>query len=814
MYCPYCGNKTPDGGRFCIRCGGNLEELLKEETENSAAENFIVENAVVEIESLETEAELPALPEETTQLITEDNVLTNMIVTVDTHLLNIKLLDEEKINYYKENYFNNGKYSFPLGGYTISYDEDIVMSINTDAYFEHVAEEVMNYCNKRYTNEIRKWEDREKIEEIYSAAMAKIVSYTSRYLVASGIMSYTEKKIEKMISESLLPQSELIRTLEKCIKKYNSVKAQYDSAETVREMNKMLSGKSSYIAGGFGFKGVLGGMAAAGVANAASGIMGSIKDGVAKSSNAAKMQKGLDAILQDQEVLESLVSDIGEAVLLSERIYEQACLLEYNTEIRNNKYCSSDMKGVADNTMRYINDKEVILKNLSEVIESAPLSARTCLLYLAGNFYDNKEVSEQLLELSEFLLLGKEVQGCIQKKKEEQLEVIFKLPEKTSDDAAQKLDQLAKKSEELFYDASEELQRLRELQKKLLEEEARRKAIEQEQEAKRKAEEQARRENEAKIRNLMQERISSAQKVDNAIQSNNMALFGEMSASGDIVAEERYIEFYIMKIKNEKNKKLFDAIAGQCGNNRAYDCIIGVCCFEGYGTIENRDIAKELLLQATKSGCTYAKGYLARMVIIGMTDVWIKERAQIHVKDLLQQLSPYICAWSGIVFCKGTAEGGRNEVPNDYDKALFYTEYAYQCGMEEAKDTYYYLQEHSASEINAKRYTSDSSCYITTAVCNSFGKADDCYELTLFRNFRDSYLLKQPDGKQLVEEYYVKAPKIVAQIDALPQKDTIYYRIWNQYLQRCMGLIQNNELDSCKNVYIEMVRELEASYLL
>lgn len=181
-----------------------------------------------------------------------------------------------------------------------------------------------------------------------------------------------------------------------------------------------------------------------------------------------------------------------------------------------------------------------------------------------------------------------------------------------------------------------------------------------------------------------------------------------MSASGDIVAEERYIQYYVMKIKNGNNKKLFDAIASQCGNNRAYDCIVGICCFEGYGTIKNYDIAKELLLRAKDLGCTYAKGYMARLVIMGMSDVWIKDRARL---------------------------------------------------------------------------------------------------------FRDYYLLKMPDGKQLVEEYYVKAPKIVAQIDALPERDTIYYRIWNQYLQRCMEFIQTNELESCKNVYIDMVKELDALYL-
>ena len=42
-------------------------------------------------------------------------------------------------------------------------------------------------------------------------------------------------------------------------------------------------------------------------------------------------------------------------------------------------------------------------------------------------------------------------------------------------------------------------------------------------------------------------------------------------------------------------------------------------------------------------------------------------------------------------------------------------------------------------------------CYITTAVCESQGKPDDCYELELLRSDRDGYLLATDDGKELVK---------------------------------------------------------------
>ena len=45
-------------------------------------------------------------------------------------------------------------------------------------------------------------------------------------------------------------------------------------------------------------------------------------------------------------------------------------------------------------------------------------------------------------------------------------------------------------------------------------------------------------------------------------------------------------------------------------------------------------------------------------------------------------------------------------------------------------------------------------CYITTAVCETFGKPDNCYELNLFRTFRDTYLASSTEGEAVIDEYY------------------------------------------------------------
>lgn len=103
-------------------------------------------------------------------------------------------------------------------------------------------------------------------------------------------------------------------------------------------------------------------------------------------------------------------------------------------------------------------------------------------------------------------------------------------------------------------------------------------------------------------------------------------------------------------------------------------------------------------------------------------------------------------------------------------------------------------------------------CYITTAVCETFAKPDNCYELTLLRSYRDSYLMNQPDGEEIIREYYDVAPTIVKRINRLPQRKEIYRGVWEQYLNPCITMIENDENEACKELYIKMVRDLQEQY--
>jgi len=104
-------------------------------------------------------------------------------------------------------------------------------------------------------------------------------------------------------------------------------------------------------------------------------------------------------------------------------------------------------------------------------------------------------------------------------------------------------------------------------------------------------------------------------------------------------------------------------------------------------------------------------------------------------------------------------------------------------------------------------------CYITTAVCESQGKPDNCYELELLRSYRDDYLLSTEDGQALVKEYYDIAPTIVNRIAQDERSRAIYEKIWETYLSPCIQLIEAGKNEACKTRYMDMVYELKGRYM-
>lgn len=112
-------------------------------------------------------------------------------------------------------------------------------------------------------------------------------------------------------------------------------------------------------------------------------------------------------------------------------------------------------------------------------------------------------------------------------------------------------------------------------------------------------------------------------------------------------------------------------------------------------------------------------------------------------------------------------------------------------------------------------YSEGGGCFITTAVCKTFGKPDDCKELMSFRHFRDTYMMENEEMKKDVKWYYEVAPKICQAIDA--KGETVakveYSRIWEKYLSSAFEALNKNELRLAYDIYKNMVLNLEKTWL-
>ena len=105
-------------------------------------------------------------------------------------------------------------------------------------------------------------------------------------------------------------------------------------------------------------------------------------------------------------------------------------------------------------------------------------------------------------------------------------------------------------------------------------------------------------------------------------------------------------------------------------------------------------------------------------------------------------------------------------------------------------------------------------CYVTTAVCRSLNKPEDCYELNLLKDYRDNYLILTENGEELVKKYYDIAPTIVKRIDKSDNPEEKYRYIWDRYLKVCITYIQSGDKERCGEEYIKMIEELKNQYIV
>lgn len=96
-------------------------------------------------------------------------------------------------------------------------------------------------------------------------------------------------------------------------------------------------------------------------------------------------------------------------------------------------------------------------------------------------------------------------------------------------------------------------------------------------------------------------------------------------------------------------------------------------------------------------------------------------------------------------------------------------------------------------------------CFITTAICEREGLADDCEILTAFREFRDTFMQQTESDKETVREYYRIAPGILSKIRARKDGGESLEMLRVHFLLPAFNAIKANDFERARTLYIAMV---------
>ena len=154
---------------------------------------------------------------------------------------------------------------------------------------------------------------------------------------------------------------------------------------------------------------------------------------------------------------------------------------------------------------------------------------------------------------------------------------------------------------------------------------------------------------------------------------------------------------------------------------------------------------------------------------------------------------------------------------------FYYYESGYSCALKREKEgsssidsdtVHRYCWGYHYEECpRYKNRDAGGGCYLTSACVEAKGLADDCKELTVLRNFRDTYMKSTAVGCADICEYYHTAPAIVEKIKQLPNAMEIFENIYYELVVPCVALIENGELEQAYLHYKDYVILMKKKYL-
>ena len=103
-------------------------------------------------------------------------------------------------------------------------------------------------------------------------------------------------------------------------------------------------------------------------------------------------------------------------------------------------------------------------------------------------------------------------------------------------------------------------------------------------------------------------------------------------------------------------------------------------------------------------------------------------------------------------------------------------------------------------------------CYLTTMIHNILGMPDEGYALKTLRDFRNHYMLNNPDLYVMLIEYDVIGPKIASCLAKDPQKKDIANVFYKKYILPTVENVVNKKYDDAIALYQDMTTKLKDLY--
>lgn len=95
-------------------------------------------------------------------------------------------------------------------------------------------------------------------------------------------------------------------------------------------------------------------------------------------------------------------------------------------------------------------------------------------------------------------------------------------------------------------------------------------------------------------------------------------------------------------------------------------------------------------------------------------------------------------------------------------------------------------------------------CFITTAIVDALGEADDGPTLTKLRKFRDEHMHETEERQKALETYYMEAPSIVERLSKRPDAVDFYTNLYELFLAPAIEAIDMGDSELAFQIYKKM----------